>query len=85
MENQIKITRPPKTDLVRLVAGAASADNALLIVRLWVREYLGSIQKNNIHAALSRAYLLLKQAQSELMEKQAAVDTMRAQVAQPRL
>ena len=82
LENQIKITRPPKTDLLRLVAGAASADNALLIVRLWVREYLGSIQKNNIHAALSRAHLLLKQAQSELMEKQAAVDTMRAQVAQ---
>ena len=82
LEKQIKITRPPKTDLIRLVAGAASADNALLIVRLCVREYLGSIQKNNIHAALSRAHLLLKQAQSELMEKQAAVDTMRAQVAQ---
>ena len=78
----IKITRPPKTDLIRLVAEETSADKALLIVRLWVREYLASIQKNNIHAALSQAYLLLKQVQSDLMEKQATVDKMRAQVAQ---
>lgn len=78
----IKITRPPKTDLIRLVAGEASSDTALLIVRLWVREYLASIQKNNIFAALSQMRLLLKQTQSDLMEKQATMDTMRAQVAQ---
>ena len=78
----IKITRPPKTDLIRLVAEEASVDKALLIVRLWVREYLESIQKNNIHAALSQTRSLLKQAQSDLMEKQATVDKMRAQVAQ---
>lgn len=82
LEKQIKITRPPKTDLVRLVAGAASVDKALLIVRLWIREYLASIQKNNIYAALSQTRFLLKQAQSDLMEKQATVDKMRAQVAQ---
>lgn len=82
LEKQIKIIRPPKTDLIRLVAGGSSADKALLIVRLWVREYLASIQKNNIHAALSQTRSLLKQAQSDLMEKQATVDQMRAQVAQ---
>ena len=82
LEKQIKITRPPKTDLIRLVAGGASADKALLIVRLWVREYLASIQKNNIYAALSQTRLLLKQAQSDLMEKQATVDKMKVQVAQ---
>lgn len=82
LERQIKITRPPKTDLIRLVAGGASADKALLIVRLWVREYLASIQQNNIHAALSRSRLLLKQSQSALMETQATADKMRAQVAQ---
>lgn len=78
----IKITRPPKTDLIRLVAGETSADKARLIVRLWVREYLESIQKNNIHAALSQTRFLLKQAQSDLMEKQATVDKMKTQVAQ---
>lgn len=82
LEKQIKITRPPKTDLIRLIAEATSADKALLIVRLWVREYLASIQKNNIYAALSQNRLLLKQAQSDLMEKQATADKMRAQVAQ---
>ncbi|MFH1477214.1 MAG: hypothetical protein ABIH24_06970 [Verrucomicrobiota bacterium] len=82
LERQIKVARPPRTDLIRLVAGEASADKALLIVRLWIREYLASIQKNNIHAALSRTYFLLKQAQSDLMEKQATVDKMCAQVAQ---
>ena len=79
---QIKITRPPKTDLICLVATEASADKALLIVRLWVREYLASIQKNNIYSALSQTRMLLKQAQSGLMEKQVMVDKMRAQVAQ---
>ncbi|MFH1969660.1 MAG: hypothetical protein ABIJ53_05015 [Verrucomicrobiota bacterium] len=82
LKDRIEITRPPKTDLIRMVAGGASVDKALLIVRLWVREYLESIQKNNIHAALSQAHLLLKQAQSDLMEKQATVDKMKAQVAQ---
>ena len=82
LENKIKIIRPPKTDLIRLVAEEASADKALLIVRLWVREYLESIQKNNIYAALSQTRLLLKQSQSDMMEKQATADKMRVQVAQ---
>ncbi len=82
LEKQIKITRPPKTDLIRLVAEALSSEKALLIVRLWVREYLASIQKNNIHAALSQARILLKQAQSDMMETQAKRDAMQAQVAQ---
>jgi len=81
LEKKVKITRPPKTDLILLIARETSADKALLIVRLWVREYLESIQKNNIHAALSQTRSLLKQAQSDLMEKQATVDTMRMQVA----
>lgn len=82
LEKQIKITRPAKTDLIRLVAEETSADRALLIVRLWIREYLESIQKNNIHAALSQTRFMLKQAQSDLMEKQATVDKMKAQVTQ---
>lgn len=79
---QIKIMRPPKTNLIRLVAGAASADKALLTVRLWIREYLESIQKNNIYVVLSRTRFLLKQTQSDLIDKQATVNIMRTQVAQ---
>lgn len=82
LEDQVKITRPPKTDLIRLLATETSADKALLIVKLWVREYLESIQKNNIYSALSQVRFLLKQSQSGLMEAQATADKMRAQVAQ---
>lgn len=82
LKSKMKITRPLKTDLIRLVAEDASADKAILIVRLWIREYLASIQKNNIYASLSNARSLLKQAQSDLMERQATVDKMRVQVAQ---
>jgi len=82
LEKQIKITRPPKTDLIRLLARETSADRALLIVRLWIREYLASIQQNNIYSALSQIRSRLKQAQSDLMEKQAVMDKMKAQVAQ---
>ena len=82
LEKQIKITRPPKTDLIRLLARETSADKALLIVRLWVREYQASIQQNNIYSALSQIRSQLKQVQPSLMEKQAIVDKISAQVSQ---
>ncbi|MDD5678523.1 MAG: Wzz/FepE/Etk N-terminal domain-containing protein [Kiritimatiellae bacterium] len=81
LEKQVKITRPAKTDLICLVGEATSTDKALLIMRLWIREYLTSIQKNNIYAALFQARSLLKQSQCSLMEKQATANHMREQVA----
>lgn len=82
LEKKVKITRPPKTNLIRLVVTDKAADRALLIVRLWVREYLATVQINNIHSALSQTRLLLQQAQGDLMEKQTTVDNLRTQVAQ---
>lgn len=82
LAKKVKITRPPKTDLIRLVATGTSSDKVLLIVRQWMRQYLESMQKRNIRVALSRISLLLKETQSELMEKQAAVDQLKARVAQ---
>ena len=82
LEKHVKITRPPKTDLIRLVTARPSADEALLILQQWVHEYLESIQKNNIYTALSQSHQLLKQAQAEMMEKQATVNAMQAQIAQ---
>ena len=82
LEKQIKITRLPNTDLIRLVAEDTSADKALLIVRLWVREYRENSSKNNINVVLSRTRFLLKQAQFDLMKQQTMVDKMRVQVAQ---
>jgi len=82
LSRNIKITRPPKTDLIRLVAGEKSPDNAIHIVRHWIRLYQESVQKNNIRATLSQVHLLLKQAQSDTMEKQAAVDKLKSQADQ---
>lgn len=82
LKKKIKITRPPKTDLIRLVAGETSPDKAMAIVRQWIRLYQASIQNNNIRTALSQIHLLLKQAQSDTMEKQAAVDKLKARVAE---
>lgn len=76
LEKRINITRPPKTDLIRLVAREDSPDKAVTIVRQWIRQYLESIQKNNIRTALAQVRLLLKQAQSDTMERQAAVDRL---------
>ena len=82
LEKQIKITRLPNTDLIRLVAEDTSADKALLIVRLWAREYRENSSKNNINVVLSQTRFLLKQAQFDLMKQQTMVDKMRVQVAQ---
>lgn len=79
---KVKITRPPKTDLIRLIAAAPAPDQALLIVRQWMCQYLDSMRKSNIRAELSRIYSLLKETQSELMEKQAAADQLKAREAQ---
>lgn len=82
LKKKIKIIRPSKTNLIRVTAKATSADQALLIVRLWIREYLSTLEINNIHSALSQIRGQFRQAQSELMEKQAAVDKLRAQISQ---
>ena len=79
---QIKITRPPKSDLVRIVAQDQADTLALLIVREWIREYVDLTVKNNIAVSLSLVRSLLSQVQSELMEKQAAADKLRNQVSQ---
>jgi len=80
LEQMIKITRPPKTDLVRLVAQDKSAEYAMLIVRQWIKQYLVSFQKNNIRTTLPQVRLLLKKARADLLEQQAVVDKMKIQV-----
>ena len=82
LAKKIKISRPPKTDLIRIVAKETSADEALLIVEQWIRESIESIRQNNNQKSLMNIRLLLNKAQSELMEQQAAVENLRTQVSQ---
>lgn len=78
LEQKIAITRPPKTDLIRMVVEDKSADTAKLIVRQWIAHYLASFQHNNIRTALPQIRQLLKQSQGDFMELQAVVEKMRS-------
>lgn len=80
LEKKIKVLRPPKTDLIRVLTKEDSPDKALLIAELWVREYIESIRRNNIPRALSRIRSQMREAQSDLMEKQATVEKLKGQV-----
>jgi hypothetical protein len=82
LDKKITIKRPPKTDLIRVTATAPSMEQSLQLVDHWVREYLGSIKKNNIYLALTKVRSQLREAQSELMEKEATVERLRSKVAQ---
>jgi hypothetical protein len=76
----IKITRPPKTDLIRLAVKNQSQDSALLIVRSWILQYLASVRDNNIRTALPQVRSRLKLARENLIEKQAMVDKLKTQL-----
>ncbi len=80
LERRIAIKRPAKTDLIRVSSRDRDPERALGIVRLWIAEYLASIEANNSQTALSQVRLLLRKAQSDLLEKQAAADQLRNQV-----
>ncbi len=80
LDKRIKISRPPKTDLICLRTRGKTEASALMIVRQWIKNYLDSVQRNNIRTALSQVSSQLKKAQTEYMEKQAVVDHIKAQV-----
>lgn len=74
----VKITRPPKSNLIVLSAGGLSPDQAITVVKIWIKKYLASIQKNNINVALCQVRTLLKKTQVGLMETQAKADQLKA-------
>ena len=53
IEKKINITRPPKTDLIRILAKDTSADGAVLIAELWIQEYLRSLQESDLGESLA--------------------------------
>lgn len=79
---KIKITRPPKTDLLRIKAQEETSHKALSIVNEWIREYFNVIERNNTAVSIAQVRTIMNQVQSELMEKQATTDKLRMQVAQ---
>lgn len=82
LQNCIKITRPPKSYLITVTGSFSSPDKAILIVQTWIQKYLASIRKNNVDVALGQMRLLLKNAQSGLIESQAKTDQLKERAEQ---
>jgi len=78
----VKIIRPPKSNLIVLTTSSKSPDQAVAIIRTWIKKYLASMYKNNINVALCQIRLLLKKAQAGLMENQAKADLLRMRAEQ---
>lgn len=82
MSQKVKITRPPKSNLIVLVAGMSSPDQAVNVVKTWIEKYFASMRKNNVNVALSQVRSVLKKSQSGLREIQAKADQLKARAEQ---
>ncbi|MDO9541763.1 MAG: Wzz/FepE/Etk N-terminal domain-containing protein [Kiritimatiellia bacterium] len=82
LSRAVKIIRPPKSNLIVLTAGMPSPDQAIAVVKTWIKKYLASMRKNNVNVALSQIRSLLKKAQSGIMEIQAKADQMKTRADQ---
>lgn len=78
LQQQVKIIRPPKSNLIVLTADVSSPEQAVFIVRTWIQKYLASMCKNNVNVALSQVRTMLKKIQANLMETQAKADQLKA-------
>jgi len=82
LQNSIKIARPPKSFLITVTGTFSSPDKAILIVQTWIEKYLMNMRKNNVNVTLCQVRLLLKNAQSGLMETQAKADQLKTRAEQ---
>lgn len=82
LQNNVKISRPPKTDLIRVVASGSSPEMAVSIVCSWVQQYLDSVSENYITVALSHVCALLKKAQADVAAKRGAVSQVKSRAAE---
>ncbi len=73
LRRHVDIMRPPKSDIIRIVARDASPTRAVMIVAEWIAEYFAGIHKNNIARSLNQVRTLLKAAQSDVALKEGGV------------
>lgn len=77
LQARVKISRPPKSNLIVITAVDQSAEGAVAIIRTWIQKYLASIRYNNVQTALAQVRTMLKKAQAGLMEAQAKAEQMK--------
>ncbi len=74
----VKITRPPKTSLIRIVARAENEGKALETSSLWVKEVLATVDKKNIEKAQIFVRISIKELQDDWIKQTAAAEDVRA-------
>ena len=84
LNQKVKIIRPPKSNLIVLTADFSSPDQAVAVLRTWIKKYFASIYKNNINTGLYQIRLMLKKTQGELIDLQARVDQLETRIEQTR-
>ena len=77
LQRKVEISRPRKSDLIRVLAPALSVEQSVSIVKIWIEQYMDSIRENNITASLTKIRSLIQQAQTDAEKKQAAVETLK--------
>lgn len=82
LSQTVKIIRPPKSSLIVMTADMPTPDQAVNVVKIWIKKYFASMRKNNINIALSQVRSMLRKTQSGLMEIQAKVDQLKARAEQ---
>jgi hypothetical protein len=82
LQKLVTINRPPKSNLIRIVARTCiSQEAAQLIVTAWIERYLAIAQQNNINTALFNIRNSIRQCQTLINNQQGKVNELRNQAA----
>jgi capsular polysaccharide biosynthesis protein len=73
----ITISRPGKSDLIRVSVKDSSAENAVLITDHWIRVSIETLQKSNLKKSILSLRRLVNKSQSDLIAKQAAIESLK--------
>ncbi len=82
LQKKVIITRPSKSDLIRIEATDPLPDRAVRLVAEWIGQYLASVRKNNISRSLNQVRTLIKIVQAEMIAKQGSVQQLSERAAQ---
>lgn len=76
--DRVKVTRPPKTSLIRITVRDKTSERALDICRRWVHEVLAAVDQKNIEKAQIFVRIRMKDLQDEWIMQTAAAADVRA-------
>jgi capsular polysaccharide biosynthesis protein len=74
---KISISRPVKSNLIRVSVKDSSSENAVLIADKWIQVSLKVLQKNNTNKIIQNIRRLVNKSQSDLIEKQASIESLK--------